>query len=768
MSGAANADPTQNDGGALPLDRLIRILEQPEDRIFPLLHSSLEEGSIGHSRKETLRDLVEIAKDLFRGIDELGAEFSKLSRNRNLGAVGSEEDGEMHDESLSGLSQLFLPSDIPVTDTDLPETIYGQVDLQNVALMTLIRKSTKRLGKSRENVRLLDIGDVSEEEEEEEEENDMQDDRTAGEDDEKDLFDEGHESDSENSMENESKKIEERMLRAMQDMEAEDQNHSLREEVSFNALPSQKEGNALFDPVAEDLKDGFFDLNDMESFADEEEDLLPGGTLGQGPDTKERRRHVDRLEDDDDESHQDSEEDDNDSTPERELSGNKRKKYRDDDEINALHSLYESNMSDGDTNADAANMTAAEFFGSPNTKFMERYKKRRNESTVDGIFVDEKMETDSWDDHDFENLRSNAVEETKGSGSEKNKSRVRQDNTKSGKIQDKNAKGLQIHRQTEELENELLSEKPWQMIGESKASSRPINSLLESTPEFDMAGKQAPVITIEHTRDLEDVIKKRILAEDWDDVVPRELPDIGRHIRRDDAPEISQEKSKLGLGELYEREYLKKTTGYDKDGAEKSTQEEKAKEEMKSLFANLCSKLDALSNYHFAPRPIADEAEVQPVSTPAIAMEEVLPLYVNDGRGSAPEEVYASKRGREGILQSALETDASDRKKLRRTKKASRRKARKEKHAEQKLVSRLEPGLGLNNPFEKRRAEEEMRVARSKGRLTDAKGDGNVRFGSSNVFFRKMQGDGQDLSESAAGNAPHKSIPGASSSFKLG
>ena len=78
---------------------------------------------------------------------------------------------------------------------------------------------------------------------------------------------------------------------------------------------------------------------------------------------------------------------------------------------------------------------------------------------------------------------------------------------------------------------------------------------------------------------------------------------------------------------------------------------------MKQLFANLCSKLDALSNYHFAPRPIADEAEVRAVTTPAIAMEEVLPLHVSDARGVAPEEVYATKRGREGILRGETEMD---------------------------------------------------------------------------------------------------------------
>jgi len=40
------------------------------------------------------------------------------------------------------------------------------------------------------------------------------------------------------------------------------------------------------------------------------------------------------------------------------------------------------------------------------------------------------------------------------------------------------------------------------------------------------------------------------------------LPDIGLHKRGGgDKPDVSQEKSKLGLGELYKHEYLKKTAG---------------------------------------------------------------------------------------------------------------------------------------------------------------------------------------------------------------
>jgi U3 small nucleolar RNA-associated protein MPP10 len=282
-------------------------------------------------------------------------------------------------------------------------------------------------------------------------------------------------------------------------------------------------------------------------------------------------------------------------------------------------------------------------------------------------------DADSWDDHNFTedaaDWRDTSDKEGKEttddsergeqSDQEDANSDDEQDNSdeKDSELKTSHAKkSAKLEEQTTALEKELLAEKPWQMTGEAKSTKRPVNSLLESTPEFAVASKIAPTITVEHTSNIEDMIKQRIIAEDWDDVIPRELPDIGRK-RDDDLPEVSQEKSKLGLGELYEREYLKKALNYDKNAAEKETSEEKVQSEMKALFASLCSRLDALSNYHFAPRPVADEAEVRTVTTPAIAMEEVLPLHVSDARGVAPEEVYGAKKGRESVLKGESEFD---------------------------------------------------------------------------------------------------------------
>ncbi len=61
-------------------------------------------------------------------------------------------------------------------------------------------------------------------------------------------------------------------------------------------------------------------------------------------------------------------------------------------------------------------------------------------------------------------------------------------------------------------------------MGETKASDRPLNSLLEEDLDFEGAGKVAPVITEQVTRTLEDLIKYRIKEKAFDDPV-RKLVD---------------------------------------------------------------------------------------------------------------------------------------------------------------------------------------------------------------------------------------------------
>ena len=815
MIGGESNQEDRNDG----LDRLVEILTKPEKQILPLLYSNGksnedEDGNkeSGAKKNKTLSELLDISKSLFADIESLGKQYQKLHEKSKKASSENETDENdlaetgMASTILSGLLELHVPPEVEPTDSDLPETLFGQVDLQTSALAKLVKKSTKRLSKPDKNgerICILDMGVVDSDASDNDDNSDASDDESIDQnaDNEDDASDNDDDDDDEDE---EEKRIRLRMERAMQDMEDESEGSDGEEESDEDQMKQKqtndKKEEDLYDPVAEDLKDGFFDLNEMEDFADEEEDFLPTEAWGQ-PDeennnnkknTNKKSFHQRQREG----LNEDSDDDDSDMDMDdmyEEVKDVKRKKYREQEDIDALYNLYQDKAADDsdDDEDDVVNMTAADFFGGPRKEYIERYKKNNPPTKKPTAPKDD--DDDSWGEYDFEKETQEGWGDDHNDDGEDDEEESDSDDEMEdmkgpseaglGDEESESAKGKssdkrklskdeeKLRQQTEELEQELIDEKPWQMRGETKSMSRPVNSLLEGTPEFEMAGKQAQTITVEHTIDLEEAIKKRILAEDWDDVVPRELPDIGWNKKRGEAPEVSQEKSKLGLGELYEREYLKKAVGYDKDADEKQTEKDKAKEEMKQLFANLCSKLDALSNYHFAPRPIADEAEARPVTVPAIAMEEVLPLHVSDARGVAPEEVFATKRGREGILRADSEMDQNDRKRLRQSKKAARRKARKAKEADEKLISRLQPGLGLNNPYEKRKAREELAMARARGKVTTGEQDMDTKFGSSGTFFKRLQAEAQQtINNNAAddfGDDRQKKSKPRSSAFKL-
>jgi U3 small nucleolar RNA-associated protein MPP10 len=668
------------------------------------------------------------------------------------------------------------------------------VDVQNTALLTKVKKTLRKMSRKMEKngeglVKLLNMEDMNSEEEDAIEE-DMESERERSQ-----SEDEGNDDNDDDSEDENTRRIRERMERSMAEMDdfsnSEDEEDDTKEIIDNKKTSSPSDDP--IDPSREDLYDGFFDLHEMENFADEEEEMLPDEAFGEPkPDDEEtleeRKKSLPHLmaregkEDNDD----DDDDEEFNALEKQVESSVRRKRYRDDEDIDALAGMYNDvneEANDDDSDEEGVDMTAVDFFGPPNKPskaFIEKSREKKENKNV--TFDDD----DSWNDHDFsaegKDWRDQESDDNNQVGKEKeleeSSDEIEAEENDNGNDETSNKlsnyaeRSSKLEVMTKELEKDLLAEKPWQMVGEAKATQRPTNSLLEVTPTFEFATKMAPMITAEHTVSIEDVIKRRILAEDWDDVIPRELPDIGLDKRNGELPEVSQEKSKLSLGELYEREYLKKATGYDADKVEKETEEEKVKNEMKMLFANLCSKLDALSNYHFAPRPVADEAEVKSSATPAVAMEEVLPLHVSDAQAMAPEEIFANKKGRQSVLHGESEMNQTDRKRLRQSKKAARRKARKAKLADEKLISRLKPELGLNNPYEKRKMREELQMARASGRVITGEIDQNEDYKTSAKFFQKMQTDVQMSLTEDDSNMKKRKRDGTedtkkSSSFKL-
>ncbi|VTJ67294.1 Hypothetical predicted protein [Marmota monax] len=278
------------------------------------------------------------------------------------------------------------------------------------------------------------------------------------------------------------------------------------------------------------------------------------------------------------------------------------------------------------------------------------------------------------------------------------------------------------------LEKELLEKKPWQLQGEVTAQKRPENSLLEENLHFDHAVRMAPVITEETTFQLEDIIKQRIRDQAWDDVVRKEKP-------KEDAYEykkrltLDHEKSKLSLAEIYEQEYIKLN--------QQKTEEEENPEhvEIQKMMDSLFLKLDALSNFHFIPKPPVPEIKVVS-NLPAITMEEVAPVSVSDAALLAPEEI--KEKNKAGDLKTAAEKTATDKKRERRKKKYQKRLKIKEKEKRRKLLEKSNPDQ--TGKYTKAVASEKLKQLTKTGRVSLLKDEGKDKaLKSSQAFFSKLQ-----------------------------
>ncbi len=191
------------------------------------------------------------------------------------------------------------------------------------------------------------------------------------------------------------------------------------------------------------------------------------------------------------------------------------------------------------------------------------------------------------------------------------------------------------------LEAANVAKRDWTLSGEARAVDRPINSLIEEDLEFERVGKPVPVITAEVSEEIEQLIKRRIIAREFDEVIRRRPDAIGSASdARRGRVEVDDRKSQTGLADIYEQEHLRATDpGYvDK----RSTATKKQHVEIDRLWKEVSYQLDLLSNLHFKPKRI--EAEIKTVEDkPKISMEDARPGGEGVGADEsmlAPQEVY--------------------------------------------------------------------------------------------------------------------------------
>ncbi|KAM5352182.1 hypothetical protein ACJ41O_004905 [Fusarium nematophilum] len=193
------------------------------------------------------------------------------------------------------------------------------------------------------------------------------------------------------------------------------------------------------------------------------------------------------------------------------------------------------------------------------------------------------------------------------------------------------------------LEAASVAKREWTLSGEASAAERPMNSLLEEDLDFEHIGKPVPVITPEVSESIEELIKRRILAQEFDEVI-RRRPDtegIPAGTRRG-LVEIDDSKATKGLAEIYEEEHVKNNDpdNYVSQSDEKLQREEK---EVEALWKDVSARLDALSSWHYKPKPTAPTLSVV-ADVATVAMEDAQPTTAQGVAGEssrmAPQEVY--------------------------------------------------------------------------------------------------------------------------------
>ncbi|KAF2707092.1 U3 small nucleolar ribonucleoprotein complex, subunit Mpp10p [Pleomassaria siparia CBS 279.74] len=202
-------------------------------------------------------------------------------------------------------------------------------------------------------------------------------------------------------------------------------------------------------------------------------------------------------------------------------------------------------------------------------------------------------------------------------------------------------KQAKLAEEIRKLEAQNVAKREWQLSGEARAADRPMNSLLEEDLDFERAGKPVPVITAEVSEAIEALIKRRILAGEFDEVLRRRPDDLatGPKTRRGRF-ELDDTKSGKGLAEIYEEEHLRNTDPSFVDAKDDKLKKEHA--EIEALWKAVSSKLDSLSSWHYKPKPAAPNLEIR-VDAPAIEMEDARPTAGGEVAGAsmlAPQELY--------------------------------------------------------------------------------------------------------------------------------
>lgn len=410
-----------------------------------------------------------------------------------------------------------------------------------------------------------------------------------------------------------------------------------------------------------DDEDEFFDFDDMEAFADEAEaeaeaqDDDADGELAEQHLAKQPAKRAKRAERNPDGDELDMNDDDDDDGDEEDDEEEEEEDDIEEEEVDLMAEAQSAREL-----KEAAKLKYSDFFGDEKPRKSKKQPSRDvGGDDDDDNDVDDKREAGEEDDeffelHEYQRIDKSNREQARASGDE-DADVLPNDPTSPFERAQRN-----VTAKIAKMEAALVAERPWALRGEVGAKARPANSLIETEVEYDHATRPAPVITEEHTQTLEDMIRARVRDAAYDDVQRRTEADIeAKKRQKRELPEISHEKSKLSLAEVYAADYVAEREqaaqarlgddGVDPEALETVGDElDEQRKEIRQLFEALCARLDALSHYRARPRLyIEDEAAAHAkaaANVPAARLEHALPVALSQGDALAPEERYAVKR----------------------------------------------------------------------------------------------------------------------------
>jgi len=211
--------------------------------------------------------------------------------------------------------------------------------------------------------------------------------------------------------------------------------------------------------------------------------------------------------------------------------------------------------------------------------------------------------------------------------------------------------------------------------------------------------------------------------------------------------QLDSKKSEQSLAQIYEDQYMKQAQGVEKVSV---VQEEH--EAISKMFEKICFNLDALTHFHYTPKPV----EAQPVikaNIPSMMMEEQLPEAVADTSLLAPQEVQQQPL----TIKSKDEYTPEERKALRR-----RIKEKVHKKAAQKREEGQKP---------KDTKEEALKTLRANKQVVVDKDNRHKQkeLLSSKAFFGKLQAEVEsgDYNKQAKKKPSSSGKTNKASTFKL-